>query len=368
MLPEFRGPRALRQALRVRAAELSLAAGSLLAGLALLAALELGARLVAPAPTTPDGSADGIYDGHVYSERLGWKPRPGARFAVAGALTTIDARGFRGQPAPRHPGSAPTRLLVLGDSVAFGYGVGDDQTFAYLLDPDGRRFEVANLAVPGYGVDQSLRRYELAGRTWRPQVVVLNLCVHNDLADIMLPVFLYDGQHPKPYFSLKDGRLELHDEHLQVGWRARLGLWLSESSVLYRHLARSPVAEESAGPEEHWTERRRKAVLDGAAAEELMTALILRLRREVEGDQARLVLAVHPSKASYRGEVGWPERVTRQAGLAGLQVVSLGEAYHAAGLPYGALAVDGIGHLSPQGHRLAADALRAALESWPGAS
>ncbi len=367
MLPEFRGPRGLRQALRARAAELSLAAGSLVAVLALLAALESGARLWAPAPTTTQGSADGIYDGHVYSQRLGWKPRPGARFAVAGARTTIDARGFRGQPAPRHPGAAPTRLLLLGDSVAFGYGVADDQTFAYLLDPEGRSLEVANLAVPGYGVDQSLRRYELAGRTWRPQVVVLNLCIDNDLADIMLPVFLYDGRHPKPYFSLRGGQLELRDAHLQLGWRARLGLWLAERSVLYRHLARRPV-EEPRAAEEHWTERRRKAVLDGAAAEELMAALIVRLRREVERDQARLVLVAHPSKASYRGNGDWLERVARQPGLTGLQVVSLKDAYRAAGLPYDALALDGIGHLSPQGHRLAADALLTALGSWPGAS
>lgn len=336
-----------------------------MAVLALLAVLELGARLLAPAPTTPDGSADGIYDGHVYSERLGWKPRPGARFTVAGALTTIDARGFRGQAAPADPGPARTRVLLLGDSVTFGYGVADEQTFASLLGAERGGFEVANLAVPGYGVDQSLRRYELVGRLWRPQVVVLNLCVHNDLADIMLPVFLYDGQHPKPYFTLTGGELELHDEHLQLGWLARLRLRLSERSVLYRHLARRPLAEEPAGPTEHWTERRRKAVLDGAAAEELMVALLLRLRREVESDGARLVLAFHPSKASYRGEVDWPERVARRAGLADLQVVSLAERYRAARLPFAAIALDGIGHLSPQGHRLAAHVLSAAIESWP---
>lgn len=363
MLPELRG---LRSVLRAHRAELALATASFAAVAGVLLALELGARLVGPGPLPAEESVDGIYDGHVYSELLGWEPRPGARFTVAGAPTTIDAFGLRGQAPPRNPRAGRTRVLLLGDSVAFGYGVADDQTFAHLLDPDGARFETVNLAVPGYGVDQSLRRYELTGRAWRPQVVVLNLCVDNDLADIMLPVFLYDGQHPKPYFSLRAGQLELHDAHLELRWTTRLGLWLSERSHLYRRLAWRRAPAGAAAGEEHWTHRRRLALQDGAAAEDLMAALLARLRSEVERDNARLVLAVHPSKSSYRGRDRWAERVTQRPALAGLQIVSLGQAYRDAGLGFGGMALDGIGHLSPLGHRLAAEALRRELERWPG--
>lgn len=354
-----------RQSLRAHGAELALAASSFAAILALLLALELGARFVAPDPLPAEEAVDGIYDGHVYSQLLGWEPRPGARFTVAGAPTTINAFGYRGQPPPRTPRPGRTRVLLLGDSVAFGYGVADDQTFGHLLDPYARRFETVNLAVPGYGVDQSVLRYELAGAAWRPQVVVLNLCVDNDLADIMLPVFLYDGQHPKPFFSLRAGRLELHDAHLRLGRAARLGLWLRERSHLYRHLAwqRAPAGHAAAG--EHWARRRRQALQDEAAAEDLMAALLARLRSDVERHHARLAVAIHPSRASYRGRDGWAARVTRRPELDGLQVISLARAYRDAGLGFGGMALDGIGHLSPQGHRLAADTLRAELERWP---
>lgn len=343
-----------------------LAGGSLLACASFLALAELGLRLADP-DYLDERPAVAIDRLHRYSERYGWELKPGAHQLDDGKPVSVNALGYRGQPLPQRPASGQQRVVMLGDSVTFGTYVSDGQTFADVLQARDNGLEIVNLAVQGYGLGQELLRLEREGLAYEPAVVVANICLANDFADIMLPVFLYDGRHPKPYFSLRGGQLELRDAHLQLGWRARLGLWLAERSVLYRHLARRPV-EEPRAAEEHWTERRRKAVLDGAAAEELMAALIVRLRREVERDQARLVLVAHPSKASYRGNGDWLERVARQPGLTGLQVVSLKDAYRAAGLPYDALALDGIGHLSPQGHRLAADALLTALGSWPGAS
>ena len=346
-----------------RAPELLLSGASVAAGLVMVLCLELGARWALRGEADGAGASGGIYDGHVYSERLGWEPRPGARFLIDGAQTSINSFGYRGAQLPREPQPGHIRVVLLGDSVAFGYGVADDQTFGHLLDPQRRRFEAVNLAVPGYGVDQSLLRYELSGTQWHPHVVLLNLCVDNDLADIMLPVFLYDGQHPKPRFSLSAGMLELHDEQLRLSRPARLGLWLSEHSLLYRRLAR----QQPSGPstEEHWSERRRRALEDRGAAEDLMAALVGRLRGDVERDAGRLVLAVHPSQASYRGDARWVDRLTMRPELDGLQVVSLEEAYRRNGAGFGRVTLDEIGHLNPRGHQLAADFLRAALEHWP---
>jgi len=56
----------------------------------------------------------------------------------------------------------------------------------------------------------------------------------NDLADNALPVFLYDGVHPKPYFDLDgSGALRLHDAQLRLAPAARAALWLSEHSVAF---------------------------------------------------------------------------------------------------------------------------------------
>lgn len=347
--------------------EMLLAAVSVLLCLALLAGLELAARASA-ASAGGSSRRDGIYDGHRYSERLGWEPRPGARFVVDGAPTTINTHGYRGDARPREPGAGRERVVLVGDSVAFGYGVADDHTFAHLLDPARERFETVNLAVPGYGVDQSLLRYELSGSRWHPHVVVLNLCVDNDLADIMLPVFLYDGQHPKPRFELRNGVLELHDSQLRLNPPARLGLWLSERSHLYRRLAWGRSRDVKSGALEHWSARRRRVLEKPWPAVNLMAALVGRLRQNAERDGARLALVIHPNKAGYRGGPRWVERLTSKPALRGLQIVRLADAYREQGLTFGHVAADGIGHLSPQGHRIAARALRAALEAWSPAA
>jgi hypothetical protein len=348
-----------------RFAELLLLGSSLLACAALLAVLELGARDAAGGSAAEGGAADDIYAGHVYSERLGWEPRAGARFQVYGAHTSINALGYRGRSlaAQRQPGRA--RVVMLGDSVAFGYGVDDDQTFAAALDPDQSRFEVANLAVPGYGVDQSLLRFEQVGQALVADFVVLNLCVENDLADVMLPVFLYDGRHPKPWFGWQRDRLELHDEHLRLSRRARLGLWLRQRSYLYRRLTGPAPAQAGDTGAEHWSVRRRRATSDRTAAVRLLGALIGRLREGVQSAGGQLVVAVHPNKASYRRGERWVERLLRRPELQGLQIVDVGRAYREAGLGFGYVTLDAIGHLNARGHWLAAGELRRALEQRP---
>lgn len=340
--------RALLQNLTLSAVSVLLLAG-------LLYGVELALR--AAAPSSGDVSADSVYDGHVYSERLGWVPRPGAVFAVGGARTTINALGYRG-PAVAPGDARHSKIVVLGDSVAFGYGVADEDTFSARLDALLAETDVVNLAVPGYGVDQDLLRFEAEGQAYRPALVLLNVCLANDLVDIMLPSFLYHDQHPKPFFRLSGGGLELHDEHLRLGWRQRAGLRLREHSYAYRRLRAwfAPFAD--ADPSATWVERRRRALADENAAQRLMLALIARLRLDVERNGGELMLVVHPTKETYRLHESWWNALEGQPELAGLRVLDPSVSYHAAGLGFGALALDELGHLNQKGHRLAALALR----------
>lgn len=346
--------------------ELALLGASLAFCLLVLGGLEALARRGA-APAQGEAESHDLYEGHEYSETLGWAPRAGARFRVLDAPTSINAAGYRGRQAAVRPGPGRRRVLHLGDSVAFGYGVADEQTFAHLIDPAGERYESLNLAVPGYGVDQSLLRFEEQGRREAADVVVLSLCVDNDLADVMLPVFLYDGRHPKPWFRLGPEGLELHREHLRLAPTARAALWLRRHSALARRLGRSaaaPAAEEQ--PAEHWAERRRQAIEDHRAALDLMAALLARLRRDVEGTGAELIVAVHPNKPAFQRPARWVKALARRAELRGLVFVDVAGAYRAEGLGFGAVTLDGVGHLNATGHRLAARALREALDREAG--
>jgi lysophospholipase L1-like esterase len=82
--------------------------------------------------------------------------------------------GFRSVPAARLSGDA--RIVVLGDSYAFGFGVDDDETFAArLAGLLGGRAEIRNWGVPGYNLAQQVELLRVRGREAAPDLVVLAL-------------------------------------------------------------------------------------------------------------------------------------------------------------------------------------------------
>ena len=280
-----------------------------------------------------------------------------------GAAVTVNAAGWRGPLIAPARGARP-RLLLLGDSMAFGHGVADGQTFAALLAAPGAGPEVVNLGVEGYGPDQALLRFENEGRAFAPDAVVLSVCLDNDFADAGLPVSLYDGRHPKPWFSLDaGGRLRLHDEHLRLTSRQRLGVWLREISRLYARLA-ALLAGEQAAPAESWRQRRARVESDAARAVDLVARLIEQLRdgtRDVApgGRPARLLVLLHPSKESYNRGSALGDALVARLAVAGIDTLDLASRFHARGLRFADFAFDPTGHMNPRGHALAAEELRA---------
>jgi GDSL-like Lipase/Acylhydrolase family len=298
---------------------------------------------------------------HRYSEVYGWEPRPG-RYVEAGRATTINDAGYRG---PRLSTPAPanrTRVVVLGDSIAFGLYVDDRETYAAVLAARASDLEVANLAVQGYDPGQSLLRLEGVGLALEPDVVVLGLCLGNDFADAMLQTFLYDAAHPKPYFSQHAGRLVIHDEHLELDTRERVSLWLQDHSRLFRALQSGREAgREPATP---WTQRRGLAMRDRGAALDLVARLVIEMRDRTEFHGARFVVLLHPDRvASARAAETWERALAERLRAAGVEALSLADAYAGRGLEYEQVALDSIGHLSASGHAVTAAILQERLES-----
>lgn len=336
-----------------------LAAGAFGLACVCLAAAEWGARRLDP------GYLERVHAGdvarvNVYSEAYGWLPRPGARIVERGAVVTVNARGQRGPEIPLAR-STRSRLLVLGDSTAFGYGVADEATFAARVAADARGFEVVNLGVEGYGPDQSLLRFEREGRAYAPDAVVLSLCIDNDFADAGLPVFLYDGAHPKPYFSLDGAGLVLHDAHLRLGRLARIGVRLRERSQLYDRLATLAAPRPRQALAESWRERRARVEGDPARAVELLARIVARLRDSAR--PARLLVLLQPSKASYNSGSVLADALAARLGADGIETLDLARAFHARGLRFGAFAFDATGHANARGHALVAELLLARLSA-----
>ena len=85
-----------------------------------------------------------------------WGLAPGERKNVE-TVATVHALGLRGA-VPEGPRSADEqRVVVLGDSSFFGFGVADDQTMAAHLERRLDGVTVINAAIPGYSTEQSIR-------------------------------------------------------------------------------------------------------------------------------------------------------------------------------------------------------------------
>jgi len=165
----------------------SVFAAGLLVGVALV---ELAIRLVGQ----PIGDLRGL---HVARPDRDWLYglRPGVELRMTDpgdAIYRINRDGFRDRVHPRSKPKDSFRVLVLGDSVGFGLGVDEEETFVRLLAvelaPAG--VEVLNFAVPGYNAyNEEALLLDLA-LDYRPDLVLVQFCV-NDLND---PTLHFDRQ------------------------------------------------------------------------------------------------------------------------------------------------------------------------------
>ena len=94
-------------------------------------------------------------------------------------IARFNADGFRDKDYPREKPPNTARLLILGDSNTFGWGLDQDDTFDNRLEirlnknSAGRRFEVINLSIPGINHCSESKILRAIGITYRPDVVMV---------------------------------------------------------------------------------------------------------------------------------------------------------------------------------------------------
>jgi len=291
---------------------------------------------------------------HVFSPTYGWTPRKGTSVVVDGKQVSFSARGNRGRELSVPKAGNRRRLIVLGDSIAFGLDVSDEETFTHLLDVRDNGIEAGNLAVQGYGSGQELLVLLREGLRYDPDVVLLAFCLSNDFADAVLPVALYDGRTPRPRFHLVGDRLVLDDSNLRLAGPRRVLQWLGDYSHLFnRGSALGPGAEPPAGP--HWRERRHEALRDEDDVLRLTLALIRRMDAVSRERGAAFLVAVFPTEFAWRGKSRLSAALISSLQTDGIGVVDMAARFRALGLSFDAVAFDPIGHLNPVGHSVASD-------------
>jgi hypothetical protein len=109
-----------------------------------------------------------------------------------GRVTDVrtNALGFRGAEWTPAESSAPVagRVMLLGDSQVFGYGVDEPDALAVRLQSQlGEGYEVLNAGVPTWGPQEQVQALDVFGPTYRPEVVVYFANVANDWFEAKRP-------------------------------------------------------------------------------------------------------------------------------------------------------------------------------------
>ncbi len=299
-----------------------------------------------------------------------WVPRPGARVAW-GEDERINEAGYRGvalEPG-EHPGVL--RVLVLGESCTFGYGVPNAETYSSRLETilreHGRRVEVLNAGVIGYTVRQGLERYRAMGRDYRPDFVVSAFGEVNEHFDANGPPDVRKIELPlEPRSTWSDAvrfvRMNVRIAHLLASFADCMSEERRhERDLEFRRQSYEHALREHMG-EVDWTGQRRVPLEDFEAA-------TLALANEVRADAGKfLALSLPRRREAEENAPVLPLYTQRLEALAARESLALADAYHAfrdaeaQGVAESGLFLDAW-HLSARGHELVASTLAQRIES-----
>jgi lysophospholipase L1-like esterase len=157
---------------------------------------------------------------------LGHEHRPNADAFLMGTRVTTNSAGFRDEEISivKRPGS--TRIMMLGDSVLFGWGAKQNETVAARLKQAwrqaGRDVDVINTGVGNYNTIMEVEFFLTRGYRFKPDIVVLNYFI-NDAESI--PRYDYSWiERVSAAWVFYGSRLDVVQRELRLGqrtdWRA----------------------------------------------------------------------------------------------------------------------------------------------------
>jgi hypothetical protein len=117
----------------------------------------------------------------VANPNLSFTNLPDGHAFLMGHDVQISSQGLRDREFSLDKPPGTYRIMLLGDSTTFGWGVAQDETSAKILErqlnsmhiPGYDRFEVMNTGVGNYDTVQEVTYYKTQGRQFHPDLVVL---------------------------------------------------------------------------------------------------------------------------------------------------------------------------------------------------
>src|ERR1700730_18572088 len=119
--------------------------------------------------------------------RSAWSFRPNSRQdSYIGVPVTINNLGLRGSDTTIAKPPGVFRIIGVGDSITFGYGVRVEDTFLRVLErdlnasaPAGMRYEVINAGNPATGLEYYTHFIEDVAPSMRPDLILVCMALND---------------------------------------------------------------------------------------------------------------------------------------------------------------------------------------------
>jgi hypothetical protein len=268
--------------------------------------------------TTPARDAIGIYQ---EDRKFGYRHRPNSqgnhRTKSFDVLYSISSNGERLIPAPEKPLG---RMLFLGSSFTFGFGVNERENYPYLLATEHwREWQVVNKAVNGWSTAHAYMQLneELAG-SQRPTIAIYNMIPDHVCRNYLRPAWLKMlamSQRAHPHFELRDG------------------------TPVFQRVVTDREAEQNEA-----TVRRKEL--------DLTAAFIVAMHKQSAQKGVRFIVVLLPQRFPVAcGSVAWPPSLIRSLTEHGVMFLDLSEI--TAEMQW----LEHDAHPNAQGHRILAGAI-----------
>jgi hypothetical protein len=294
----------------------------------------------------------------VENEAVNYRLKPDMEYEFEHIHVEINSQGLRDDPIALEKPQGMYRILGLGDSVTFGWQVGQEETYLAQLKRtlnarDSRQYEVINAGVPGYNLGNELAYLEEYGVGYQPDLIIVGFCALND-ADGTQAVYVGDGN--VAYVPLDSPSASTDSE----GIVAHIKGFLRRKSHLYHFVTqqygmlrdRLNKGSQPGGTTSRWP----FPLEEDDELWELITGQIMEEQGVAEEHGAELLLVVFPTASQVMSENAplTPQKsLTDLAQRIGVSVVDPLSAFkeHEPSLVF----VDEFSHPSAFGHQLVAE-------------
>jgi lysophospholipase L1-like esterase len=299
-----------------------------------------------------------------YDALLGWAHEPGQEgiFETPQFRTVvrINENGLRDQAHPYERQNDSERILVLGDSFAWGYGVEESERFSQLLEKS-LGVETINAGVSGYSTDQELLWYQNEGIKYETDLVILVLA-GNDVGDNDQQ--LVNTIYYKPKFVLEEGQLVATGYPVpKTSSRGRFIYSLSQRSALAYFLIQRYFDVLSFYKKANVNSDHTSSPASGISTErepfKLTIALIDEMRTIAEKRKANFMIVAtdrwwnSPARETYQDFIN----TLRAEGFVVLDVESM------PGFDPEEMLIPNDGHWNQSGHEFVAEKIKALIEA-----